>query len=91
MTTLLGSVGSKLWSSYNQSLAASPLLTKSFTSFTGFVLGDGIAQLATKGSDKYDFARTMRFAAFGFCIHAPGCHYFYRALDALVFPTAARR
>ena len=90
MTTLLGGVATKLWTSYNRSLAVNPLLTKSLTSFSGFILGDGIAQLATKGRENYDFARTARFAAFGFCIHAPGCHYFYHLLDAVVFPAAPK-
>jgi protein Mpv17 len=90
MSRLAGSIGSRLWSSYNTALVTNPLLTKSFTSFTGFILGDGIAQLATKGPERYDYARTARFAAFGFCIHAPGCHYFYKALDSVVFPHAAK-
>ncbi len=91
MSRLAGSIGSRLWSGYNTALVTNPLLTKSFTSFTGFILGDGIAQLATKGPERYDYARTARFAAFGFCIHAPGCHYFYKALDSVVFPHAAKR
>ena len=91
MSTVASSLGTRLWSGYNRALATNPLLTKSFTSFTGFILGDGIAQLATKGPERYDYARTARFAAFGFTIHASGCHYFYKALDAIIFPGAPKR
>lgn len=91
MGTLLGSVGLRLWTAYNRSLATNPVLTKSFTSFTGFILGDGIAQIASKPLAQYDVKRTARFAAFGFCIHAPGCHFFYKALDAIIFPTVPKR
>ena len=88
----VANLGARLWTGYNSALSTNPVLAKSFTSFTGFILGDGIAQLATKAPDApYDYARTARFAAFGFTIHASGCHYFYRALDAMVFPSAPKR
>lgn len=86
----LSRAGLGAWASYNASLAARPLLTKSLTSFTGFIVGDAIAQ-ATSSQPRYDWRRTARFAAFGFLLHAPGCHVFYRALDALVFPGAPTR
>ncbi len=91
MSNSFSGVALRLWSSYNRALTTSPILTKSFTSFTGFILGDGIAQLASKGPEPYDYARTARFAAFGFTIHASGAHFFYKALDAMVFPNAPKR
>ena len=47
MASNLTKFGMQLWSSYARSVETRPILTKSFTSFTGFVLGDTIAQLAT--------------------------------------------
>ena len=91
MSKIAAALGSRIWASYNKSLSTNPLTTKCFTSFTGFILGDGIAQLASKPLDQYDYKRTARFAAFGFAIHAPGCHYFYRALDSIVFPSVPKR
>lgn len=91
MSSVVSTLGVRLWSSYNRGLTTNPVLTKSFTSFSGFILGDSIAQIATKGPEPYDYARTARFAAFGFTIHASGCHYFYKALDALIFPSAPKR
>jgi protein Mpv17 len=90
MASYVGKFGTQLWSSYTRSVETRPVLTKSFTSFTGFVLGDTIAQLATSGNERFDYWRTARFAAFGFFIHAPGCHFFYQALDAVIFPSAAK-
>ncbi len=66
-----------------------PLLTKSFTSFSGFVVGDAIAQLYA--GEKYDYWRTARFAAYGFIIHAPACHAWYGILDSRVYPKAPTR
>ena len=91
MSKLVASVGSKLWQSYNHSLATNPLVTKCFTSFSGFIIGDSIAQLATSPVSQFDFKRTAKFAAFGFVVHAPGCHYFYKALDLMVFPASPKR
>ena len=91
MSSNLSNVAKQLWGSYNRALTTNPILTKSFTSFTGFILGDGIAQLASKGPEPYDYARTARFASFGFTIHASGAHFFYKALDAMVFPNAPKR
>jgi len=67
-------------------LEARPLLTKSFTSFSGFIAGDAIAQLY--GGEKYDYWRTARFAAYGFLIHAPACHAWYGLLDSRISPKA---
>ena len=65
------------------------MLTKSLTSFTGFVVGDAIAQAST--GDKYNYWRTARFAAYGFCIHAPVCHVWYGLLDRSVMVKAPTR
>ena len=91
MSSTVSSAATRLWGSYNRALTTNPILTKSFTSFTGFILGDGIAQLASKGPEPYDYMRTARFATFGFTIHASGAHFFYKALDAMVFPNAPKR
>ncbi|KAK9819868.1 hypothetical protein WJX72_003457 [[Myrmecia] bisecta] len=83
-----------MWALYNRALDTSPILTKSFTSFSGFIIGDTLAQVyagaGRAGGEKFDYGRTARFAVFGFCIHAPCCHYFYRALDKVVFPLAPK-
>jgi protein Mpv17 len=76
----------RLWSGYLHQLDTRPLLTKSFTSFSGFVVGDAIAQLYA--GEKYDYWRTARFAAYGFIIHAPACHVWYGILDSRVYPKA---
>ena len=65
------------------------MLTKSLTSFTGFVVGDAIAQAST--GEKYNYWRTARFAAYGFCIHAPICHVWYGLLDRNVMVKAPTR
>ena len=85
---MLRSLGKQVWTGYTSVLHTNPLLTKSFTSFTGFIAGDAIAQVSTRShGEKYDYARTARFAAFGFFLHAPGCHYFYHVLDKVAVIT----
>lgn len=74
-----GRLGTRLWSSYVRALDTRPLLTKSCTSFSGFIIGDSIAQYTTQ--PKYDALRTARFATYGFFIHGPLCHYLYNLLD----------
>ena len=80
---------SRLWTGYLHQLDTRPLLTKSFTSFSGFVAGDAIAQLYV--GEKYDYWRTARFAAYGFLIHAPACHVWYGILDSNVYPKSPTR
>lgn len=74
----------RLWSSYNRQLDARPLVTKSFTSFFGFIVGDGVAQAAA--GEKYDYWRTARFATYGLLIHGPLSHAWYGILDKNVMP-----
>lgn len=52
----------RLWSGYNAMLEKNPLFTKALTSFTGFTLGDILAQkFVTPDEEKgYDLARTLR-------------------------------
>lgn len=78
----------RLWSSYNAALDTRPLVTKSFTSFFGFIAGDAVAQVAT--GEKYDFWRTARFASYGLVIHGPLCHAWYGVLDKHVMPHAPK-
>ena len=72
----------RLWAAYTRQLDVRPVLTKSLTSFTGFVVGDAIAQVST--GEKYNYWRTARFAAYGFCIHAP-------RLPRVVWPAGPER
>ena len=48
------------------------------TSFTGFTLGDVLAQNFIEESDQpYDMMRTARLGSFGLLLHGPVGHYFY--------------
>mmetsp|Transcript_19658 Transcript_19658/g.33216 ORF Transcript_19658/g.33216 Transcript_19658/m.33216 type:complete len:200 (-) Transcript_19658:115-714(-) len=71
----------RAWASYNRLLDSNPILTKALTSFTGFTVGDALAQNFVEKKEKYDFARTARLASFGFLVHGPTGHFFYGALD----------
>ncbi|CAN0157477.1 unnamed protein product [Pylaiella littoralis] len=73
---------SGLWAAYNKALAAQPLLVKAMTSFTGFTIGDILAQKFISPEDDYDFMRTLRLGSFGALVHGPTGHYFYGMLDA---------
>mmetsp|Transcript_12299 Transcript_12299/g.21005 ORF Transcript_12299/g.21005 Transcript_12299/m.21005 type:complete len:193 (-) Transcript_12299:177-755(-) len=78
---------SGIWAKYNAALAAKPLQTKMFTSLTGFVLGDLVAQSPDWTAGKpYDFWRTTKLALFGFFLHGPIGHYWYGFLDRTVMP-----
>ena len=79
-------MASRLWSLYNKSLTKQPILTKAFTSFTGFTIGDVLAQkyLEDEEGREYDFQRTARLASFGFLIHGTTGHFFYKHLDKLL-------
>ena len=60
-----------LWVGYNRILSARPVLTKACTSFTGFTVGDALAQsLLEPSGAPYDYARTARLASFGFLVRA---------------------
>lgn len=61
---------SGIWAAYNKALAANPLLVKAMTSFTGFTVGDILAQKFISPDDSYDFARTLRL---GVCVCSRAC------------------
>jgi protein Mpv17 len=86
-----GSPLTRLWNAYNASLKTHPVLTKSLTSTGGFIIGDTLAQVAVGGDEPYDWRRTARFATYGFAVHGPTCHLFYRWLDGMVVGTGARQ
>jgi protein Mpv17 len=72
-----------IWKAYNSKLESDPLIMKMLTSFTGFLLGDIIAQtLITKGP--FDWFRLFRLSSFGFLIHGSTSHYFYGFLDGKI-------
>jgi protein Mpv17 len=73
---------SGIWARYNKLLDAQPLLTKALTSFTGFTLGDILAQNFVEKGERYDPMRTLRLGSFGFFIHGTTGHYFYGLLDS---------
>lgn len=71
-----------VWAAYNRLLTSQPLLTKALTSFTGFTVGDVLAQNFVEKSEKYDVMRTLRMGSFGLLIHGTTGHYFYGFLDS---------
>jgi protein Mpv17 len=81
---------SRLWSRYMSLLESQPVLTKACTSFTGFLFGDVLAQnFVEPSSSRYDYGRTFRLASFGFLIHGPVGHHFYKRLDGYFPGTSA--
>ena len=80
-----------LWDSYNQQLAANPLLVKSVTA--GVILGaaDLTGQTFERSqkevSEDVDWLRVARFAVFGLVLQAPWNHYYYLLLDGKIPPT----
>jgi protein Mpv17 len=67
---------------YDSWLVSSPMITKCATSATGFLIGDSIAQIMDKKSDKkYDFYRSIIMTSFGALVHAPSCHYVFNLLE----------
>jgi len=77
------------WMRYNELLDEKPLLMKALTSFTGFALGDILAQIFIQKADKFDFARLARLASFGFLVHGTTSHWFYGMLDGKIPGTSA--
>jgi protein Mpv17 len=58
-------------------------------SFTGFVLGDLVAQSPAISQGKpWDARRTAKMAAFGLCLHGPIGHYWYGFLDRSIMVSA---
>jgi protein Mpv17 len=65
---------------YNTQLMARPLITKAWTSFLLFGLGDVLAQRLEKSygmSQKFDVMRTLKMSAFGGVVAAPALHTWY--------------
>jgi len=64
-------------------------MTKTMTSFTGFVLGDLVAQSPDLQKGKaWDSWRTAKLALFGLALHGPIGHYWYGFLDRTVMTAA---
>jgi len=79
-----------LWSKYEQALSDSPILVKGLTSFTGFAIGDLLAQFFIEKKE-YDPMRTFKMASFGFLIHGTTSHFFYGKLDAVIPGTGGKQ
>jgi hypothetical protein len=75
-----------LW--YLRILDERPLVTKQWTSLSGFVLGDILAQLLTEPD--FLVSRTLILAAYGFFIDAVAGHHFYQWLDDNIEPGRAK-
>jgi protein Mpv17 len=71
----------KAWKRYEELLDEKPLLMKALTSFTGFALGDFLAQKFIQKTDPFDWKRLFRLASFGFLVHGTTSHWFYGMLD----------
>eukprot|EP00210_Caulerpa_lentillifera_P008516 g8123.t1 len=69
----------RVWELYCQQLSERPFLTRALTSTIGIGTGDAIAQLY--GEEFFSFQRLVKYSAFGFLVHGPGCHAFYKMLD----------
>lgn len=67
------------WGLYCKALKKHPVLARSWISCVGLCVGDVLAQTAEK--KKYSLERTVRFGAFGFLVHGPALHFFYKGLD----------
>jgi len=70
---------SRLFAAYDRALNRSPILTKTLTSVTLFMLGDVAAQ-KIEGRDDIDLHRLARQGAWG-VIFTPLCHAWYLNLD----------
>ena len=77
------------WKNYESLLDEKPLLMKALTSFTGFAIGDILAQLFIQKCDPFDWARLFRLASFGFFVHGTTSHWFYGMLDGKIPGTSA--
>jgi len=69
-----------VWKAYNDKLESDPLIMKMLTSFTGFLLGDILAQTCIEKKG-FSWSRLLRLSSFGFLIHGSTSHYFYGFLD----------
>ena len=78
-----GVVQSKWWGVYNRAISSKgvqAVLTKSCSSFFGFLIGDLLSQILTS-SAKFNMVRFLRMGTFGAFVHAPAGHFFYRNLE----------
>jgi hypothetical protein len=75
-----------LW--YLRVLDEKPLVTKQWTSLSGFVIGDILAQLLTE--PEFLVSRTLTLAGYGFFIDAVAGHHFYEWLDKNIEPGRAK-
>ena len=80
----------QVWKRYEQLLDEKPLLMKALTSFTGFALGDILAQKFIQKTDPFDWWRLARLASFGFLVHGTSSHWFYGMLDGKIPGTSAK-
>jgi len=78
------------WKRYEELLDEKPLLMKALTSFTGFLLGDILAQVFIQKTNPFDWLRLFRLASFGFLIHGTSSHWFYGMLDGKIPGTSAK-
>ena len=70
------------WGSYMGTLNERPILTKGFTSFTVYFLGDWIAQLSEgKSMSNIDRVRVGRSAIAGLIGHGPLSHFWYESCE----------
>ena len=63
---------------------------KALTSFTGFALGDILAQLFIQKNDPFDWYRLFRLSTFGLLVHGTTSHWFYGMLDGKIPGTSAK-
>ena len=70
----------KLWGQYTLALELKPVITKSISSFIGFLIGDIIAQAFTK-HHIFNFMRCLRMGSLGAIVHGPLGHLFYSNLE----------
>ena len=70
----------KLWGQYTLALELKPVITKSISSFIGFIIGDILAQAFTK-NHKFNFMRCLRMGSLGAVVHGPLGHLFYSNLE----------
>jgi hypothetical protein len=71
-------------STYNTFLRRNPVATKACTSFIGFTIGDRLAQTIIESP--FDPYRTLRLGLYGLLLDGPIGHFWYKLLDAKVYP-----
>ena len=79
-----GVVQSKMWGFYSSALSrkgVKSILTKSFSSFFAFLVGDFLSQMFQNTREVFNFVRFLRMGVFGGLLHGPLGHFFYRNLE----------